>query len=563
LKGRIGELLEDLRWGLRRIWWRMTGGTEDDPRRIYRRRRRVAVLVVVVSLVAVFWLVPVPGIPCGASPAKTCVPADDAIGLVPAGADAYLHVDLDRDTHQFQLAEDVAGRLPHFGEIVQGAFGALGSSRGVNLRADVAPWIGGEAAFAQLPGRPPRSLALLAIGNEAGAAQFEAKLEPGRGRPTKAPGGEMRVYRDDFASSQTQGFLVLGSRTAVRAAVAAGAGRLDDLSDSKLAGSVRDSLPEQRVADAYLSPAGAERLLARRGALGAQLDTFADFNASRAIAAAVVADDDGFGLQLDSQLAPAKTEASPSFFAAFPTFEPSLAGEFPADTLIYLGIANPAQTVQALLGQARAAAPGVVAAYARLRRQLRRGDVELEQKVLSLLGGEAALGVAQARGIPYLTAVFDDVDEDRARAEMAALQAPLIAAFGPDRTGQAPSFDSSKLGDTVMHSVRLSPTLDLAYAIFDAKLVVATNPAGVRAAVEGDDDLSSSEGYRASTSGASSGVSALVFLNLEGLVKRAEALGLPQIVRGFGEDVAKLKAIGLTVKGEDDRLETKFFLNIK
>ncbi len=373
----------------------------------------------------------------------------------------------------------------------------------------------------------------------------------------------MRVYRDGFATAQVQGFLALGPKAAVRAAIAAGDGRLDDLSESEHADSVRGSLPEQRVADAYLSAAGIQRLLAGRGALSNQLDTFADFGASRGIALALVADDDGFELRLDSELSPGRAKASPSFFTAFPTFHPSLAGEFPADTLIYLGIANPAQTIQALLGQARGAAPGVLGAYDRFRRRLRRSGIDLEKKVLSLLGGEAAIGAAEARGAPYLTAVFDDVDEDRAREEMAALQAPLIAAFGPNRTGQAPSFGSKKLDGTVMRSVRLSPAIDLAYAIFDGRLVVSTNPAGVRQAVEGGDDLGGSDAYEASTSGASGGASALVFLNLEGLVKRAEALGLQQIVRGFGEDVAKLKAIGLTVKGDDDKLETRFFLNIE
>ena len=122
---------------------------------------------------------------------------------------------------------------------------------------------------------------------------------------------------------------------------------------------------------------------------------------------------------------------------------------------------------------------------------------------------------------------------------MARLQAPLVAALTPARTGQAPSFESTKIGDTVMHSVRLSPTLDLAYAIFDGKLVVSTNPAGVRQAVEGDESLGGSDAFKAATSGASGGVSALVFLSLEGLVRRSEPLGLDQIVRGFAEDVAR------------------------
>jgi hypothetical protein len=155
------------------------------------------------------------------------------------------------------------------------------------------------------------------------------------------------------------------------------------------------------------------------------------------------------------------------------------------------------------------------------------------------------------------------VDEDRAREEMAKLQAPLVEALSPARTGQAPGFSAKRLDGVVMRSVRISPTLEFAYAIFDRKLVVSTSPAGVREAVSGDENLGGSNAFQAATSGASEGVSALVFLNLEGLVSRSEPLGLGQIVRGFAEDVARLKGLGLTETSDADRLETTLFLAIE
>jgi hypothetical protein len=126
-----------------------------------------------------------------------------------------------------------------------------------------------------------------------------------------------------------------------------------------------------------------------------------------------------------------------------------------------------------------------------------------------------------------------------------------------------PSFDAKKVGDVVVRSVRISPALDLAYAIFDGKLVVSTNPVGVRQAIEGDDSLDGSEAYQASTSDAQNGVSALVFLNLESLVRSSQPLGLGQIVRGFGEDIAKLSGLGLTVKSDEDSLQSTLFIDIR
>ena len=189
--------------------------------------------------------------------------------------------------------------------------------------------------------------------------------------------------------------------------------------------------------------------------------------------------------------------------------------------------------------------------------------MDIQKSVLPGLGGETAIGAALGPAGPYLTAVFKDVDENRAREEMATLQGPLVAALAPARTGQAPTFGAKKLGDTVVRSVRISPTLNLAYAIFDGKLVVSTNPAGVSQAIQGDADLAGSDPFKAATSGASGDVSALVFVNLEGLVSRAVPLGLGQIVGGFGADVAKLKALGLSVRSDQNDLKTTLFLDIE
>lgn len=563
---RIVELWEDLRWGLRRALQRLGGGASDDPKRVFRRRRRVALALLLLALLAVYRFVPVPGVPCDVSPAKTCVPADDAIALVPSDADAYVHLNLDRDSSQFSTAEDVLKKLPHAGQIEQGLFAGLGLAPGVNLDADLGSWVGDEAALAQV-GDGGRPLALLSVGDPEGAKKFEEKLGGGKAPQIKDRQGkdgiQYHTYGNGLTFAQLDGFLVFGDFPAVSAAVETERGRRDSLSDSEQAGEVRDSLPDQRVADVYLSSKGVERWLAGRGGLSSQLDTFVDFGDSRGVAAGLVAHDDGFELQLDSALRSAKKEASTSFFQAFPSFQPSLAGEFSPDTLLYLDIADPAETVRALLRQAGKTAPGLVDAFDDFAAQVRKGGVDIEKGVLPLLSGESAVGVASGETGPYLTAVFNDVDEDRAREEMAKLQTPLVAALAPARTGQAPSFEAERLDGVVMRRVRISPALDFAYAIFDGKLVVSTNPAGVRQAVQGDENLGGSDAFKASTGSASGGASALVFLNLEGLVSSSEPLGLDQIVRGFAEDVARLKGLGLTVKSDDDSLKTTLFLDIE
>jgi Protein of unknown function (DUF3352) len=561
---RLAELAEDLRWGSRRAWRRLRGGpvaTGRLPSSAVLWRGGLVALVL--ALYALFRFVPLPGLSCDASPAKSCAATDHAIALVPADAGAYLHIDLDRESDQVRTAEAVAGRLPHFEAIEQGIFSSLGIAPGVDLRRDIGPWLGDEAAIAEVGGRRPQLLALLAIADREAEQAFLAQLGPGQAGRVDGKHAGLRVLRNGLAFAELHGFLALGSESAVRAAIATGQDRLRALSDSDQAAAMRDSLPDERLADLYISSRGIQRLLVGQGGLVSQLDTFTDFGASRGIAAALVAHDDGLELRVDSALDPGKAKASPSFFSAFPSFHPSLAGSFPADTLLYVDIGDPAHTVRALLRQARTAAPGLVAAFDRFRRKLRRSGVDIFKDVLPVLGGEAALGVAQGPAGLYLTLVFKDVDEDRAREQMARLQAPLIAALKPARTGQAPSFGAKRLGDTVVRIVRLTPAVDLAYAIFDGKLAVSTSLAGVREAVQGSGGIGAGDSFQTATSAASGGVSALVFLNLEALVRSVKPLGLEQIVGGFSADIARLKALGLTVNSDDEDLKTTLFLQIE
>jgi Protein of unknown function (DUF3352) len=530
------------------------------------RRRTAAVALVLIAYAVVRW-VAVPGVPCSISAAKECPPSDDAIALVPDDAYAYVHVNLDGSSSQFRAARGLADVLPHFDAVEQGTLQLAGLGN-LNAGADIAPWIGDEAAYADVPsarGRP-RPLFLLSVADQAAAKRFAAKLGRGGQRSSKQDGVEIDSYPSGLTTAQLGEFLVLGQRSTVDAAVAVSTGKAHSLQGSATADAVRGKLPDNRFADAYVSASGISRLLAGRPGLPSQLDTFTDYSASRGIAAAVVAHDDGFELQIDSLLDPGRAKADPPFFAAFNGFTPSLAGELAPDTLAYLGIADPSATVTRLLQEADAAVPGVSAAFNRFDAGLRReGKVDLAHDVLPLLRGEAALAIAPGRPVPYLTLIFNGVDEKKARDAVARLQAPIISALNPAQTGQVPIFKTRQVEDITTYNVSLSPSLNLSYAVWDGKLAISTNPAGVREAIGGDTHLAGQQSYQSAASAASGSVSALVFLNLEGLVKLAEPNGLSSIApyAAFKMDIAKLRSLGLSVTSGEDTLQTEIFLNVE
>jgi Protein of unknown function (DUF3352) len=549
------ELVDDVVYVVRRFFRRLGRRIAGLPRgRGPGFRRRAALVALVLAAYAAIRVVSLPDLPCEGPLGSDCPPGDDAIALVPADAYVYAHISLDPDSDQWRNATELVDALPLI---------ATGGGRLLAEELDLPPpdeflrtsssWRGNEVAFALLPGGRDPALPLTLI------EVTEAE---------RAVNDLGRMLDPDTDIAIVGEFVAVGSRSAVRAAadLERGGRKARSLSDDGTADEVRDGLPEERVADVYVSGPGIQRLLATRTGLASQLDTFTDFGASRGIAAAALAQDDGLEVELESVLDPRRAQRHPSFFAAFPAFDPSLADQFPAATFAYLGIANPAETMELVLRQAAAVAPGIAEAFDQLNRDLRReGGVDLRRTVLPLLEGQAAAGASPANGLPYLNFVFTDVDEGKARTATARLQAPLVAALGPERTGQAASFGEERVGDVSVYSVRVSAALDLSYAVFDDKLIVSTNPLGVKRAIEGGEALDTQDDYQAVISDAPDSVSALVFLDLEGLVRLAEPIGLAQIESYvvFEPDIEKLQALGVTIEAVDGRLSTKLFLEIE
>ena len=510
-----------------------------------------------------------PNLPCRLPGGDSCPPADDAEELVPADALAYVHTNLDPETEQYELAADVADRVPIFSD--QAAARALAllpraAGRPTDFERDLVPWFAGEAAMAVIgaTGRAER-VELLEVSDAEGASEYATAIAGDAPESADYQGVELTVARRGLASAQVDGFLAIGRADGVRSVIdtATGSDDAESLADDETASEVRDELPEHSLVEAYLSADGIEELIERdRGTLGTLTPLLAP-GASRGAGAALAATEEGFELSVRSALDPERAEASPGFFTAFPAFVPALPERLAPDSLGYVGIGEPASTVRALLTQATAEAPGIVAGFEDLVRNLRReGEVDIERGLLDSLGGEAAFALARRSGaagpaLPFLEFVADDVDEDAARRALAALQAPLIDAVG-GRNVQAPVFGQQQIGDVEARSLRISPTVELTYAIFDGLVAIATDPAGIEQLVEGEGALDTSELYERATDGFADEVSLLAFLDLDGLVELGEQLGLAEdpVYAPFAGEFRRLEALALAVTDDDELLST-------
>jgi hypothetical protein len=556
---------------LRRVWRWLRKSGEDWvdwwTERSRATRIRILAVVGVAALYAVVKFAPVPGVPCQVSAAKECAPSDQAIAYVPADADLYAHLTLDSDSHQHELTSDLAGELPDLINLLRQATSAVPSPSGrpVDVSAGILPWADRDLALMRVPGPKKTSgtAFIVGVGDRAGADQFLAGIvPPGKPQSADQKGAPLALYPNGFATAYAGDELLFGSEAAVRVGLDTEAGRGPGLDGSDEA-AARDELPEVRFAEVYLSRAGVERTLVGRQGGATQLDTFVDYGATTGLAGSATAKDDGVEVNLVSRLDPGLLERSPTFFANLPEFEPDLTGEAGDRALGYIGVGDVGPTLATALQGAGAQAQGLAGSLRVLAQSLQReAGVDPLRDLLPALGGQAALIAEPTDGIPYASLIVDDVDEEKASAALTALQRPLLRAVGT-RTGTAgPSFQQSEEDGITISSVRVSPTVNLSYAIFDDKLVVSTDPAGVAQVRSSEGGLGESSSFEAATDQLPDQVSALVFLNLDELVGLAAQAGLAEdpLYASLSDDISQIRSLGLAVTGDDEQLKSELFL---
>jgi Protein of unknown function (DUF3352) len=564
LPGRVGEAAEaGWRAGVeagQEVWDYWLGLS------IYTRRR-LGLLAGIAAFVAVIWLVAVPALPCQAPGGEACPPTDDALSLVPADALAYAHLNLDRGSDQFSNAQQVASQIPTLAQQATGRLAARLPGPGgatADFNRDIAPWLGNEAALAIVPvgGRAAQEVELLEARDATGARRYAASIASGTPRTVSYHGEQVEIDPRGLATALVGGFLVIGAESGVRAVIDAHTGvkGAGSLAEDPAASAIREALPGQRLADFYLSKEGVARLVADPRAPLATFASVIDPGASQGAAAALVASDDGLELEIRSTLDPKRAASHPSFFSAFKAFQPSLPASLSEGTLAYLGIGDPGTTIAALLDRSSVHEPGLASLVDRVLKGVTvLGKVDLGRDLLPSLGGEGAFALEPANGAaggtPVAAFVGSGVDAGSASRALADLETPVAKALG---TPPKPKFSAHEVAGVTAHTLRVSPAVDLTYAIVDSMLIVATDPAGVRAVSAGAPGLDDTDSFRQATAGLPSEVSALGYLNLDGLVALGESAGLARspAYAAFAPEIRRLAALGFAVQSSTSELST-------
>ena len=532
-------------------------------------RSRVIAGVIVAATAAFVYFVLIPVAPCSFPGGDSCPPGDDAIALVPDDALAYGHLDIDRETDQVAAINELSSRVPLLSRIAVGGLNGL-TGLDADFATRIEPWAGGEMAIALLPaGASVGPVVMIEAADTDAAEQFASELYGPKQSTTDAGGTDVSIGRRGSAWAIDDGFLVIGRENVVT-------GMLDSPGDERLpdadGAEVLDDLPEDRLAYGYLSAAGARALLSVRGA--EPLDTFINSAATAGAAAAVTADGSGIHLTIRSKLDPERAKSAPGFFAALPRFTPTLTGDIGPGSLAYLGLGDPAASVESLLDQARKSSPGLVASFRKASKDLeKQAGVDIGRDLLPLLGSEVALsaqpvsaaaseqaapGVVADASTPYVSLIADDIDPQAASRALAELQEPVAKALAPPDKGRVAVFDTIQVAGVQAQSLAVSPALNLTYATYGGRFVIATDPLGIEQARSIDDGLDSAPAFEQATEDMPESVSLLAYFDLVGLISLGEQVGLATdpTYTTYAPDLRSLTAAALSVDGGDDQIRT-------
>jgi uncharacterized protein DUF3352 len=472
---------------------------------------------------------------------------DHAVALVPQNALLYAHLEVDRSSTQWRNATRILDKLPALGRLRDQALGQLAAGRPPGrLDADLRPWLGDEAALALLPeGRRATSLVLLKVGNLDRAKSFLAGA--GQARIALYRGTQVRMYKT-LAAAFIDDFLAIGRLPHVRAAIDASEGQ--SLSDSSVYQDARDGLSlDGPLLYAYAPGDGVRRLLQQQKGIVGRLGDALARPALRGTAAAVRFE--GKGLRVST--ANVDYPRLPGAAGADPTFEPQLLRSVPQDAMAYYGVIGVTRLFDRLEALSGGRDSEVARAVARLRRQLRPSGVRALRRALRPLERrEAALIVTPPEDAPVVSLIVGDTTRSEGGNVLIALQ-PLISRVVQSTSGGAAAtlVPGSEAGiDTI--TLQINPDLSLTYATLGDRIMVTTDPAGVRQVAQAEQTLLGEDAFAPGMRGLLKEATSVVFLDLHRLstlIERA-GLGTTPEYRTIEPELARIGALSVITQSE-------------
>ena len=466
-------------------------------------------------------------------------PQAEAAKLAPANTLVLLDLSTDGDRAAVDRATSLFGRFGRYETQRDALLKRLsGGTKDIDVENDVEPWMGDEAAlaFTESGTATAGSLILIEVDDEKKARAFLGR------NPRKPVRNE---YKDEVieqygsvAVAFKQGWMLVGQDGTVQAALDRSNGRGRTLAQDPTYKRLTGELPDGRVATAYASAAGLERLLVPQGDVVGGLAGFLDQPGLQGLAMSVEAGEHDARLLVKTAFGQGAAKRE--------QFAPGLVGDVPKDALAYYGVRGISGALGNLVGQASGSAGTVLG---RLRDELK---------------GEVALVIERATPAPILTVITRTDDEGRTTRTLRDLEAPLARLVTPQGAGR-PKWAGEDVGDGVTaRTLKLQTGASVSYAIFGERLVVSTSAAGIRHVRDGGDSLDDGDTFEDVLGDRPDEVTSLGFLDFSQLLELGEQTGLndSRAYLAAREDLKRIRAVGISSSGTGEESTAEILLSI-
>ena len=438
---------------------------------------------------------------CGGSEESSATGGESAAAIAPGNATAYVAVDTDLDSDQWQQAQELLDRFPGRERLIGLIQEELGQED-LTWEEDLDPALGPETAVVVLGGEND-AVVLTQPDDRAKLDALLAQLEED-GDETLA-----REIEDWTAIAETEAALDAFERGAEAGTLA------DDDTFQEAMG----ELPEDALVKAYA--AGDELERAVTDATGETTDSFTGGGRLVSLSLALEAIDEGAKVSGTTRLE-GGTQLEP--------YEPALLDRVPDDALVVFAFRDLAQGLE----QARSA-EGVAPAIAQLEQAL---GVSVDD-LTALFAGESVVYVRTGTPLPEVTVLLDVEDAAAGMATLDRLAARVESLLGAT-TGTA-DVDGVPAKYVDVQGIRVS------YANLDGVLVVTSGVTGIRDAGEDGDKITDDERFTAAREAAGMGdtTNGLLYVDLKDsvpLIESLAALGDEQIPPEVSANLAPLES---------------------
>jgi hypothetical protein len=454
---------------------------------------------------------------CGGT---TGQPGSGASSIVPASAPAFIAIDSNAESSQWQTIDELASKFPDKQKGVDSIKQDL-AKEGVDWAKDVKPALGDEVDVVWLD-FANNGEDVVVLTQPKSRAKFKALV---------AKAGD-KVFYDTF-----KGWAVIAPTQKVIDRFeqeSAGAKRV--LADDRSFSDSMRRLGNDAVLRAYVNGTFLMRLAREAG--GPQVEPYIDkLGTLDWIAARLGATSEGIGFDTIVHGTPGSLFKGSSSSGALTT---KLLGTVPADALVYLSFHG-----------ARGMFDGLQRNPALNTPQLRRLAQPLEQ-LGRILQGENAIYARPGKNIPEVTLV----------STPESLGTPIVDRMVEKLAGTPPQ--AMTLGGTRVHAMA-SSGMGLYYADVNGKFVVSDQPQGIRAAAGSGKSLSDSSEFRQAkdASGMPDKTWSALYVNIHASVPYAEKLAQHHIPAEIARNIKPLRSAVEYAAAHTHEVQVTVFLRIK